>query len=80
MPVHKIAMIIVFLLTCCGADAPDQPTVPGRWYTESQLEAGRPLFAISAWCSDLSISASNRQIYSPLAGSSANTIALPFGR
>jgi mono/diheme cytochrome c family protein len=43
--ITKIAMFAISLLVACGAPDHDEPTVPGRWYTESQIEAGRGLFA-----------------------------------
>ena len=41
----KIATIIVLVLAACGSVAPDEATIPGRWYTESQVQSGRPLYA-----------------------------------
>ncbi len=41
----KIATIIVLLLAGCGRGVPPEPAVPGRWYSASQVNAGRPLYA-----------------------------------
>jgi mono/diheme cytochrome c family protein len=40
----KIAMIAIILLAACEPTDSDMPTVAGRWYTESQVEAGRVLY------------------------------------
>ncbi len=42
--IPKIAMITVSVLAACGPDDTDKPTVPGRWYAEAQVEAGRALY------------------------------------
>ncbi len=36
-------LILSAALTACNAPAPET-TVPGRWYTATQVEAGRPLY------------------------------------
>jgi len=38
-----IAMFCLPLLVAC-IDRPGEPTVPGRWYSASQVAAGEPLF------------------------------------
>lgn len=43
--VRKIATITVFVLAACGSEDPNVVTVPGRWYTEAQVETGRMLYA-----------------------------------
>lgn len=39
-------MTLVFLVTAsgCSGSAPDTATVPGRWYTEAQVESGATLY------------------------------------
>ena len=41
---RKIATITVFLLAACGAEVPESPKLPDRWYTEGQVETGRVLY------------------------------------
>jgi mono/diheme cytochrome c family protein len=43
--IPKIAMIAVFVLAAVGAETSERSTVPGRWFTEAQVEAGRALYA-----------------------------------
>lgn len=43
--VSKIATISIFLLAACSPGSGESPTVPGRWYTAAQLDAGRVLYA-----------------------------------
>jgi mono/diheme cytochrome c family protein len=42
--VRKIATITVLVLAACGSGNPDAPTVPGRWYSQPQIEAGQALY------------------------------------
>jgi mono/diheme cytochrome c family protein len=42
--IYKIAMIAVTMLAACGTEDPAGPTVPGRWYTPAQVDAGRESF------------------------------------
>ena len=39
--VRKIATFAVFMLAACGSAEPTAPTVPGRWYTPAQVDAGQ---------------------------------------
>ena len=39
---RSILPILVATVTACAEPAPE--TVPGRWYTAGQVEAGRPLY------------------------------------
>jgi len=43
--IREIAMIAVSLLVACEPARQDEATVPGRWYTQAQVEAGRSLYA-----------------------------------
>lgn len=42
--VRKIATFALFMLAACSAGDPDAPTVPGRWYTQSRVDAGQMLY------------------------------------
>ena len=42
--VRKTATIIILVLAACSPEGPDTPTVPGRWYTEAQIDTGQPLY------------------------------------
>jgi mono/diheme cytochrome c family protein len=37
-------IILLSVLAACSGNAPDQATVPGRWYTEVQVESGESLY------------------------------------
>ncbi len=41
-----LALTLFFLFTAsgCSGRGPDQATVPGRWYTEAQVESGESLY------------------------------------
>ena len=39
-----VGLFCVLLITACSDNEPDHVTVPGRWYTEAQVEAGGPLY------------------------------------
>jgi mono/diheme cytochrome c family protein len=39
-----VGFFSLLLLVACAENAPE--TVPGRWYTEAQVEAGRPLYDV----------------------------------
>lgn len=41
---RKIAMIIVLMLAACDPREPGSATMPGRWYTQAQIETGRLLY------------------------------------
>lgn len=36
--------VLLFLVAACSGNAPDQETVPGRWYTVAQVESGAALY------------------------------------
>jgi mono/diheme cytochrome c family protein len=42
MPLRTI--VVLFFLAACSGNAPDQETVPGRWYTAIQVETGAALY------------------------------------
>jgi len=42
MPFRITAFL--FLLTACSGNVPESQTVPGRWYTAAQVEAGESLY------------------------------------
>jgi mono/diheme cytochrome c family protein len=44
MPLSLIVLLI--LLAACTGNTPEQATVPGRWYTEAQIESGESLYAV----------------------------------
>ena len=46
---RKIAMFAIFVLAACGSGIPEALTVPGRWYTQLQVDAGQSLY--DAHCS-----------------------------
>ncbi len=37
---------LLFLLAACSGNAPEQATVPGRWYTAAQVESGETLYQL----------------------------------
>jgi mono/diheme cytochrome c family protein len=39
-------MLFLFTVSACTPNAPEQATVPGRWYTEAQVEAGESLYQV----------------------------------
>lgn len=41
---RRASAAIIVILAACGSDAPAPDTVPGRWYTAAQVEAGAPLY------------------------------------
>lgn len=43
--IRKIAMLAVTLLVACGAPGQDDATVPGRWYTQTQVASGQAIYA-----------------------------------
>jgi mono/diheme cytochrome c family protein len=45
MPLKKtIGLMCILLITACSEKTPDRVTVPGRWYTEAEVETGAPLY------------------------------------
>ncbi len=42
--VRKIATFALAMLAACDSADPNAPTVPGRWYTQEQVAAGRALY------------------------------------
>ena len=41
---RKIAMFIILVLAACGSQEPDSSIIPGRWYTQAQIDVGRSLY------------------------------------
>lgn len=39
-------IVLLFLLAACTPNAPEQATVPGRWYTAAQVESGEILYQL----------------------------------
>jgi mono/diheme cytochrome c family protein len=38
--------ILLFLVAACSGNAPEQTTVPGRWYTAAQADSGEALYQL----------------------------------
>jgi mono/diheme cytochrome c family protein len=42
----SIGLFCLLAATACSENAPDQVTVPGRWYTAAQVKSGEPLYQL----------------------------------
>lgn len=41
---RSVPYLLFLLLAACSDNAPDRVTVPGRWYTQAEVDSGEPLY------------------------------------